>query len=90
VKKNGLSAAVVDHALADGDTRSICRYLKRRRVPFVTYSGFQNPDLGNCSGVYIAKPNPPEVVVETIAELLGFTVPRGRVQGARCVFDAVD
>ncbi len=28
VKHDGLSAAVVDHALGDGDTQSICKYLK--------------------------------------------------------------
>jgi DNA-binding response OmpR family regulator len=70
VQRDGLSAAVIDHALVDGDTQSICRYLKRRGVPFVTYSGFQDPDLGDCCGVYISKPNTPEFVVGVITDLL--------------------
>jgi DNA-binding response OmpR family regulator len=78
----GLSAVVLDHALADGDTQSICRYLKRRGVPFVTYSGFQGPDLGDCCGVYISKPNPPEVVVEAVADLLTSVVPPVTSAGA--------
>jgi CheY-like chemotaxis protein len=70
LQHNGFCAAVLDHALGDGDTQSICRFLKLRGVPFVTYSGFSGPDLGECSGVYVAKPQPPEVVVEVIADLL--------------------
>jgi DNA-binding response OmpR family regulator len=70
VRHDGLSAAVVDHALGDGDTQSICRYLKQQSVPFVTYSGFRVPDLGDCCGFYVPKPKPPEVVVGVIANLL--------------------
>ncbi len=50
VKHDGLSAAVVDHALGDGDTQSICKYLKEHGVPFVTYSGFGGPDLEDAGG----------------------------------------
>jgi DNA-binding response OmpR family regulator len=73
VKHDGLSAAVVDHALGDGDTQSICKYLKEREVPFVTYTGFGGPDLeGACRGVYVSKPKPPEYVVSVIEHLLKF------------------
>jgi DNA-binding response OmpR family regulator len=73
VKHDGLSAAVVDHALGEGDTQSICKYLKEREVPFVTYTGFGGPDLeGACCGVYVAKPKPPEYIVSVIEHLLKF------------------
>lgn len=77
VRHDGLCAAVVDHALGDGDTQSICRYLKQHGVPFVTYSGFGGPDLGDCCGVYVAKPNTPEFVVGVIVDLLRSVAPRG-------------
>jgi DNA-binding response OmpR family regulator len=75
VQHDGLSAAVVDHALGDGDTQSICRYLKERDVPFVTYTGFGGPDLdGACCGVYVSKPKPPEYVVSVVEHLLKFGI----------------
>lgn len=77
VKYDGLCAAVVDHALGDGDTQSICKYLKHRGVPFVTYSGFSGPDLGDCCGVYVSKPNTPEFVVGVISDLLRSVAPPG-------------
>ena len=72
VKHDDLSAVVLDHALADGDTQEICKYLKQRGVPFVTYSGFGDVDLesNDCVGVYIAKPRTPEFVVGVVEELL--------------------
>ena len=81
VRHDGLSAAVVDHALGDGDTQSICNYLKQRSVPFVTYSGFGAPELGECCGVFISKPSTPEFVVEAIVDLLGYALPPGTGAG---------
>ena len=79
VKHDGLSAVVVDHALGDGDTQSICKYLKEHGVPFVTYSGFGAADLerSECAGVYISKPKTPEFVVAVVADLLKSGAPSG-------------
>ena len=81
VRHDGLSAAVVDHVLVDGDTQTICKYLKERGVPFVTYSGFGGPDLGDCCGVYIPKPSTPEFVVGVIVDLLRSAAPPGTPTG---------
>jgi DNA-binding response OmpR family regulator len=72
VKHDGLSAVVLDHSLSDGDTNEICKYLQDNGVPFVTYSGFGGSDLesGECLGVYISKPKPPEFVVAVVDHLL--------------------
>jgi DNA-binding response OmpR family regulator len=71
VRHDGLSAAVVDHALPDGDTHDICRCLQERNVPFVVYSGFNsNVVLGGAKAVYISKPNTPELVVAAVEKLL--------------------
>jgi DNA-binding response OmpR family regulator len=72
VKHDGLSAAVVDHALGDDDTQSICKYLREHGVPFVTYSGFDGPDLEDSGGFYISKPKPPEFIVAVVEHLLKF------------------
>ena len=66
-----LSAAVLDHGLSDGDTSSVCEVLKRRRIPFVLYSGYSKIG-GACSkGVLVQKPSSPAVLVMTVAGLLG-------------------
>jgi DNA-binding response OmpR family regulator len=66
-----LSAAVLDHGLADGDTSDVCVRLKERDIPFVLYSGYSKIH-GACSkGVLVHKPASPAVLVTTVAELLG-------------------
>jgi DNA-binding response OmpR family regulator len=45
VEHDSLTAAILDHALADGDSTRLCERLKERNIPFVIYSGFsQLPD----------------------------------------------
>ena len=71
VRHDGLSAAVVDHVLPDGDTHEICRFFQERSVPFVVYSGC-NSDvlLDGFKAVFISKPNTPELVVAAVEGLL--------------------
>ena len=65
-----LSAAIVDHALGDGDSSELCERLKERGVPFITYSGFANID-GPCAGApHVNKPATPTVLVTTVTALL--------------------
>jgi DNA-binding response OmpR family regulator len=67
----GLSAAVLDHGLREGDTSEVCEKLKERGIPFVLYSGYSNIH-GACSkGVQVDKPANPGVLVTTVAGLLG-------------------
>ena len=40
VEHDGLSAAILDHALSDGDSTSLCTRLKERGIPFLMYSGY--------------------------------------------------
>ena len=70
VEHDGLSAAILDHALADGDSALVCKRLSERAIPFVNYSGMRNIG-GACSDApSIDKPANPIVLVEKIAELL--------------------
>jgi len=70
VEEPALSAAIVDHALGDGDSSELCRRLKEREVPFVTYSGFAHLH-GACADVdHVEKPSSPSVLVTTVTGLL--------------------
>jgi CheY-like chemotaxis protein len=46
IQEPGLSAAIVDHVLGDGDSTAICERLKEMKVPFITYSGVCPPRRG--------------------------------------------
>jgi len=39
---DGLSGAIIDHALGDGDSSLLCARLKERGIPFMIYSGFSH------------------------------------------------
>jgi DNA-binding response OmpR family regulator len=66
-----LSAAILDHALGDGDSSQLCARLKERGIPFVLYSGFRNLDgARRGDAVHVSKPASPEVLVTTVLGLL--------------------
>ena len=56
VEHDGLSGAILDHGLGDGNSSLLCTRLTERGIPFILYSGFPLVD-GCCSGaVHMAKP----------------------------------
>ena len=70
VEEPSLSAAIVDHALGDGDSSELCQRLKERDVPFVTYSGYAQLGGVCAEGVHVNKPATPRLLVTTITALL--------------------
>ena len=70
VDDNAISAAIVDHALGDGDSSEICQRLNERSVPFVTYSGFAHLDGACADATHVNKPASPSVLVATVTGLL--------------------
>lgn len=60
VEDGTLSAAVLDHALGDGDSLQLCERLKERNVPFVLHSGYTEFDGACAEGVQVAKPATPK------------------------------
>jgi DNA-binding response OmpR family regulator len=53
---DGLSAAILDHALGDGDSSELCARLKERGIPFMIYSGYEKLE-GACKGApHVNKP----------------------------------
>lgn len=56
VEHDGLSGAILDHALGDGDSSLLCARLKERDIPFMIYSGYATVG-GACDGaLHISKP----------------------------------
>jgi DNA-binding response OmpR family regulator len=56
VDAGGITAAVLDHALSDGDTSVLCDRLKQKAIPFIVYSGFAEVS-GACSdATLVTKP----------------------------------
>ena len=40
VEHDGLSGAILDHALSDGDSTALCARLKARGIPYISYTGY--------------------------------------------------
>jgi DNA-binding response OmpR family regulator len=75
VEHDGLSAAILDHALGDGDSSRLCSRLSERGVPFIIYSGFTAFD-GECGHApHLAKPASDE---QLVTMLEGLTPPGSR------------
>jgi DNA-binding response OmpR family regulator len=70
VEDGALSAAILDHALGDGESSQVCERLKERNIPFVIYSGFSQLDGACGDAVHVSKPASPEVLVTTVVGLL--------------------
>ena len=52
------SAAIMGHALADGDSSKLRERLEELGVPIVLYSGFSQVDGARGDAVHISKPGP--------------------------------
>jgi len=70
VEHDGLSAAILDHALGDGDSSLLCARLKKRGIPFVIYSGYERVE-GACKGApHIAKPASQQELLAAVENLI--------------------
>ena len=66
-----LSAAILDHALSDGDSSELCARLKERGIPFMIYSGYVKLE-GPCKGApHVNKPARDGELVAAMENLLG-------------------
>jgi hypothetical protein len=70
VEHDGLSAAVLDFGLRDGDTEVVCGRLTEREIPFVLYSGYRHTSEACRGGTVVPEPAPPAMLITAIAELL--------------------
>jgi DNA-binding response OmpR family regulator len=70
VEHDGLSGAILDHALGDGNSSLLCQRLKERGIPFMIYSGYDTVE-GACKGaLHIAKPAAGGVLVAAMEGLI--------------------
>lgn len=70
VRHDGLSAAILDHALSDGDSSELCEILTQRGIPFIIYSGFVTVDGACRDAPHLAKPAPAETIVAMLENLI--------------------
>jgi DNA-binding response OmpR family regulator len=70
VEHDGLSAAIMDHALGDGDSAQLCARLKARGIPYVSYSGFAAVTGANADAPHVTKPASMDVLMGALASLL--------------------
>ena len=67
---DGLSGAILDHSLGDGDSSLLYARLTERGIPFLIYSGFSSID-GACEGaLHIRKPAAPGELVAAMETLI--------------------
>ena len=90
VEEDGLSAAVLDHALGNGDSSHLCERLQKHSIPFVIYSGFSDTEGACRHAPHVSKPTSPEVLVTMIEGLLcspGRSSPRLAISGTEGLID---
>ena len=70
VEHDGLSGAILDHSLGDGDSTKLYERLTKRGIPYIIYSGHSSID-GVCEGaLHIRKPAAPGELVAAMETLI--------------------
>ena len=67
---DGLSAAIMDHALSDGDSTELCARLKARGIPYLSYSGYEPVTGASTNAPHIIKPATMDVLMSAMENLL--------------------
>jgi CheY-like chemotaxis protein len=70
VEHDGLSAAIMDHALSDGDSTELCARLQERGIPYVSYSGYEPVKGASNDAPHISKPVSMDVLMSAMEDLL--------------------
>jgi DNA-binding response OmpR family regulator len=56
IEHDGLAGAIMDHALADGDSTEVCARLKAKGIPYVSYSGYDPVVGASPDAPFVSKP----------------------------------
>jgi DNA-binding response OmpR family regulator len=67
---DGLSAAIMDHALSDGDSTKLCARLKERGIPYLSYSGYEPVEGASKDAPHIMKPVSMDTLLSAMEGLL--------------------
>jgi DNA-binding NtrC family response regulator len=69
VEHDGLSAAILDHALGDGNSSLLYARLKERGIPFLIYSGYEKAKV--CTeALHISKPASQQVLLAAVEDMI--------------------
>jgi CheY-like chemotaxis protein len=74
VEHDGLSGAIMDHSLSDGDSTNLCARLKERGIPYISYSGYTAVSGADPTAPLIVKPVPMHILLTALEELLPSTL----------------
>jgi DNA-binding NtrC family response regulator len=67
---NALAAAIMDHALADGDSTELCKRMTARGIPYVSYSGFAPVEDVSPAAPFVGKPASMDTLLGAVEKLL--------------------
>jgi DNA-binding NtrC family response regulator len=70
VEHDGLCAAILDHALSDGDSTALSARLTDRGVPYLIYSGYPPLDGPNQGAPHLVKPATHEQLLDAMESLI--------------------
>jgi DNA-binding response OmpR family regulator len=71
VEHDGLSAAILDHALSDGQCTNLCDRLNERDIPFLMYTGMEKVTEGPCKDApHLAKPASHATLLDAMEALI--------------------
>ena len=70
IEHDGLSGAIMDHGLSDGDSTKLCARLKERGIPYMSYSGFDPVKGASADAPHIMKPESMDVLMSVMEGLL--------------------
>jgi DNA-binding response OmpR family regulator len=70
VEHDGVSGAIMDHALSDGDSTKLCVRLKERGIPYLSYSGYDPVEGASKDAPHITKPVSMDVLMNAMETLL--------------------
>jgi CheY-like chemotaxis protein len=73
IEHDGLSGAIMDHGLSDGDSTNLCARLKERGIPYISYSGYVADAGADQAAPHITKPVHMDVLMSALEELLPST-----------------
>ena len=70
VEHDGLAAAIMDHALADGDSTELCARLTARGIPYISYSGYDPVKGASPDAPFVSKPASMNTLLGVLEKLL--------------------
>ena len=70
VNHDGLSGAILDHSLGDGNSTKLYERLTERGIPYIIYSGFDAVEGAPKAALYLRKPAAPGELVAKMEGLI--------------------